>query len=138
MSQSHTEARHGLELEVLEEDKLSCRLRGVKHQGEALADFEALQAKAEKLIETVTYLEDRLRLVEQEPAAILLRSDAPRRQAEGMEYYEVRLSADGRTELDFRQYDREAGDIVTQDMVLSHRQIERLGQDLQQLSSSQL
>lgn len=135
MTQGQIESRHGLELEVLEEDRLSCRLRSVRHQGPALADAESLQAKAENLIETVTYLEDRLRVVEQEPEAVLLRSETPRENAEAVEYYEVKLTRAGQTHLDFRRYQRAETEIVKQDMVLSHRQLERLGQDLQALSS---
>ncbi|MEZ0367604.1 MAG: hypothetical protein ACAI44_00810, partial [Candidatus Sericytochromatia bacterium] len=86
MTQPHAEQRYGLELDVLEEDRLSCRLMRIRHRGSALPDFDTLRAKADTILETVTYLEDKLRLVEQDPEAILLRSEAPRQQDEGVDY----------------------------------------------------
>lgn len=138
MSQISSQQRHGLELEVMDEDKLSCRLTRIRHQGVALPDFEALQAKAERLMETVTYLEDRFRLVEQEPSMILLRSEAPRQQPESVEYYEVRLEAGGQVEIGCCHYDREQTELKAQDMVLSHRQLERLGQDLERIGAAKV
>lgn len=138
MTQAHSEQRHGLELEVLEEDKLSCRLRQIRHRGSALADFDTLRAKSERLIETLSYLEDRLRMVEQEPSAILLRSETPRQQPEGVDYYEVRLQPDGLVEISYSHYDRQETDVISQDMVFSHRQLERLGQDLASISLAKI
>ena len=138
MTQANAEQRYGLELEVLEEDRLSCRLTRIRHRGSALPDFDALRAKADRLLETVTYLEDKLRLVEQEPEAILLRSETPRRSAEGVDYYEVRLEAEGLTELSCKHYERSETETTPQDVVFTHRQLERLGQDLQAISSSLL
>lgn len=135
MTQSKSEQRFGLELEVLQEDSLSCRLGRIRHQGEALADFDALNAKAENLINTVNYLEDKLRLVERDEAqsAILLRSESPLQQADGLDYYEVRLDAVGVTEIQCRHFERAETETHVKDMVISHRLLERLGKDLSQL-----
>lgn len=132
----HAEERYGLELEVLEEDKLSCRLTKIRHRGPALADHEALLQKAERFVNTVTYLEDQLRLVEQDTVqeAVLLRSEAPQTEAEGVDYYEVRLVSSGETEIGYRHYDRAETDTTDSDLILSHRQLERLGQDLGRIS----
>ncbi|PKL76176.1 MAG: hypothetical protein CVV27_11640 [Candidatus Melainabacteria bacterium HGW-Melainabacteria-1] len=134
MSQD-ADARYGLELDVLDEDKLSFRLNRIRHRGPVLTDFEALRQKADAVVDNITYLDDRLRLVEQDEVqqAILLRSETPLTPAEGVEYLEVRLTQDGVSEIGNRRYNREHTETTPGDMVLSHRQLERLGQDLQQL-----
>lgn len=135
MTQSQSEQRFGLDLEVLQADSLSFRLGRIRHQGEALADFDALLEKAERLINKVNYLEDPFRLVEQDnvQSAILLRSETPHQQADGLDYYEIRLDASGLTDIQCQHYNRENTDTQVKDMVLSHRMLERLGKDLSEL-----
>lgn len=131
-----TKQEFGLELDILEADKLSYRLHKIRHQGPTLADFEDLQSKADKLIETLTYLDQPLRMVEQDAtgAMILLRSETPHLVDNNPEYYELKLHQDGLSELDYRSYQRDETEIINKDMVLSQRQLERLGKDLQHLS----
>lgn len=140
MTQTQNIERFGLDIEILEEDKLSYRVMRVRHQGQAMADFDALNQKADALVNSLTYLEDPLRLVEQDQqqAVILLRSETPRQLENGVEYYEVRLNQDGLTEIGYQHYARDQTDLSPKDMVMSHRQLERLGQDLAKVSSSKI
>ena len=131
-----TKQEFGLELDILEADKLSYRLHKVRHQGSPLNDFSALQSKADQLIETISYLDQPLRLVEQDAQAaiILLRSETPHLVEHNPEYYELKLYQSGLSELDYRSYQRQETETINKDMVLSQRQLERLGKDLKHLS----
>lgn len=131
-----TKQEFGLELDILEADKLSYRLHKVRHQGPALKDFVTLQAKADQLIATISYLDQPLRMVEQDAqtAMILLRSETPQLVENNPEYYELKLHQSGLTELDYRSYQRQETEIMNKDMILNQRQLERLGKDLKHLS----
>jgi len=125
----------GLELELLESDKLSSRITQIRHLGAALPDMQATQAKAEQLCQRLSYLEDELRLVELDDVreAAVLRSVEPERQAQYIDYYEVEVQRQGQTQIQRIRYNRHKNDKENLDFILSERLLERLGKDLQGL-----
>lgn len=126
---------YGLELEILESDKLSARIQKLRHKGQPLKNMDALQQKADSLCQRLSYLEDPLRLVEKDEAreAVMLRSETPQNTPEGLLYYEMLLSASGWSELQRVHYIRHTNDKQAADFVLSEGLLERLGRDLEQL-----
>lgn len=124
---------YGLELDLLESDKLSARILKLRHKGQPLADLAAVSQKAEALCQRLSYLEDSLRLVETDPVreAVMLRSESPENTPEGLMYYEMLVSASGWSELQRVHYIRHTNDKLPADFVLSERLLERLGRDLE-------
>src|SRR5690606_1330458 len=102
-------------------------------QGPALSSHAELQAKTQRLLDTVTYLEDELQIIEQDQVrqAIILRSKTPQKQAESLSYYEVCLQQDGQTLIQQPVYHSQETETVLGDFVLSDRLLERLGQDFE-------
>ncbi|MBF2054284.1 MAG: hypothetical protein IGS03_12605 [Candidatus Sericytochromatia bacterium] len=125
---------YGLELEILESDKLSARIQKLRHKGQPLENMDALERKAETLCQRLSYLEDPLRLVEKDAAreAVMLRSESPQNTPEGLLYYELLLSVSGWSELQRVHFIRHTNDKEAADFVLSERLLERLGQDFEQ------
>ncbi|MGV3523639.1 MAG: hypothetical protein ACO1RX_05410 [Candidatus Sericytochromatia bacterium] len=132
------ESYAGLELDVLETDRLSRRVLSVRHQGASLPDLPALQYKAERALEQLSYLEDRLRLVEQDAVreAIILRSETPQTESDGLSFLEMQLLQNGMTHLQRLRYCRNTGEREVVDMVFTERLLERFAQDLNQLSDT--
>lgn len=137
MTQKKTRKRFGMDVESLEEDKLSSRITRVKHEGKALRDMSEVKKKADDIKDKVTYLEDELRTVEVDESreAVILRSEEPSSTKEGIEYYEVEVSKKGSTEIQRKHFKRKDSDVEEGDFVLSDRLLERLGKDLEQISS---
>lgn len=133
MKAPSTSQRFGLSVDSIEQDKLSSRIRQIRHQGPALQSETELQAKAQRLLDTLSYLEDELQIIEQDPVreAIILRSKTPQKQAESLSYYEVCLQQDGMTLIQQPVYYSRQTETVLGDFVLSDRLLERLGQDFE-------
>lgn len=132
------ESHAGLDLEVIESDRLSRRVLRLRHQGTPLKNLKALQDKAEQALECLSYLEDRLRLVEHDPVrqAVILRSETPETDAEGLAFLEMQFLQDGSTQLQRLRYTRSSGEREPIDMVVTERMLSRLAQDLDHLSES--
>jgi hypothetical protein len=131
-----TLTRFHLDVDAIEQDKLSSRLLEIRHQGEALEDMPALQKKATAFLERVRYLEDALKTVEQDDVreAIVLRSETPEVSEGSLTYYEVLLHKSGQTQLGRKLYHRSSGETEAVDFTLTDRLLERLGKDLQELT----
>ncbi len=128
--------RFHLDVDAIEQDKLSSRLLEIRHQGKALEDMPTLQKKAAAFLERVRYLEDALKTVEQDDVreAIVLRSENPEASEGGLTYYEVLLHQNGATQLGRKLYHRQSGETEAVDFTLTDRLLERLGKDLQELA----
>lgn len=135
LQSTQTLTRFHLEVDAIEQDKLSSRLLEIRHQGEALENMPALQKKADAFLARVQYLEDALKTVEQDEVreAIVLRSEAPEASEHSLAYYEVLLHKNGKTQLGRKQYHRGTGETEAVDFTLTDRLLERLGKDLQAL-----
>lgn len=130
-----TLTRFDLEVDAIEQDKLSSRLLEIRHQGEALESMNDLQQKAAAFLDRVRYLEDALQIVEQDEVreAIVLRSETPEASEASLAYYEVLLHKEGKTQLKRQRYHRLSGETERVDFTLTDRLLERLGKDLQDL-----
>ncbi len=128
--------RYGLDIEAIEQDKLSSRLRTLWHKGQELPDMAALKKKADAFMDKVQYLEDELREVEQDNVrqAVVLRSVRPLEEKSTRSYYEVLVQQNGETRLQRLQYDARSGDTEPTDFVMTDRLLERLAGDLEALS----
>lgn len=131
-----TLTRFDLEVDAIEQDKLSSRLLEIRHQGKALESMSDLQKKAAAFLERVRYLEDALQIIEQDEVreAIVLRSETPESSEASLAYYEVVLQKEGKTQLKRQRYHRSSGETEAIDFLLTDRLLERLGKDLQNLS----
>ncbi|MBI2193778.1 MAG: hypothetical protein HYU36_17520 [Planctomycetes bacterium] len=92
---------------------------------------ESLRRRADRLVRTVTYLLERLLLLEcDEPGQVaLVRSSAPYRTADALAYYEARFDSDGLRFARFRRQRR--GRARTRiPFVLTREVLERLADDL--------
>lgn len=136
MAEKKNRKRFGMDVEVVEEEKLSSRVTRIRHQGKALKDMEEVQDKAEEIQQTVRYLEDELKTVEVDEAreAVVLRSEEPTTTDDGVEYYEVEVSKKGHTDIQRKHYKRKETELEDADFVVSERQLERLGRDLERIS----
>ncbi|PIQ28398.1 hypothetical protein COW36_03785 [bacterium (Candidatus Blackallbacteria) CG17_big_fil_post_rev_8_21_14_2_50_48_46] len=132
MSQISKNERHELEIEEVEKDKLSSRVRKVRSQGKPLENFEQVVEKAQEIARKVSYLDEDLRLVEQDQAheVVTLRSDEPQTAPGELEYYQVEVSKDGATQLERKRYKSEETETENVDFVISEKNLERLGKDL--------
>lgn len=132
------ESYAGLQLDVVEADRLSRRVLSIRHQGAPLPDLNALKHKAGQVLEQLSYLEDRLRLVEQDPVreAIVLRSETPQTESDGLSFLELQLLQNGATHLQRLRYCRNTGEREAVDMVFTERLLERFAQDLNQISET--
>ncbi len=133
MKETTINQRFGLEVESVEQDKLASRIRQISHQGPALDNHTDLLAKAQRALDTLTYLEDQLQMIEQDPVrqAVILRSQTPQKQEQSLSYYEVCLQQDGKTQIQHPVYHAPETETVLGDFVLSDRLLERLGQDFE-------
>ena len=133
---SNTRNRFGLEVEEVETDKLSSRVKKIRHQGKALKNMGEVQEKADKIKDNITYLEDDLRMVEADEAreAVILRSNEPDKQSDSIEYYEVEVHKMGHTDVQRKKYQRKDSDVEDSDFVISDRLLERLGKDLDKIA----
>lgn len=124
--------RHDLEIEEVEKDRLSSKVRKISTQGKASENFEALVQKAEDLAQKITYLDEDLRVVETDSAhdVVTLRSDEPQSSPQDVEYFEMALHKDGKTQLERKRYKREETETENVDFVVSEKTLERLGKDL--------
>ena len=135
MKETKVSQRFGLSVESIEQDKLSSRLRQISHQGPALQSHAELLAKTQRLLDTVTYLEDELQIIEQDQVrqAVILRSKIPHQHAQSLSYYEICLQQDGLTLIQQPVYHSQRTETQLGDFVLSDRLLERLGQDFQKI-----
>lgn len=132
MSENNKRERHELEIEELERDKLSSRVRRIRSQGQPLNDFSEVVKKAEQIARRVTYLDEDLRLVEADEVheVATLRSNEPQTAAGELEYFQVEVRKDGQTQLERRRYRREETETEVTDFVVTEKNLERLGKDL--------
>lgn len=133
---SNTRKRFGLDVDEVETDKLSSRVKKVRHQGKSLKNMEEVKEKAEKIQDKVRYLEDELRMIEADDVreAVILRSEEPENHDDGIEYYEVEVHQQGQTEIQRKKYKRQDSDVESSDFVISDRLLEKLGKDLDRIS----
>ncbi|MGE3725494.1 MAG: hypothetical protein AB7I41_08090 [Candidatus Sericytochromatia bacterium] len=124
--------RHDLEIEEIEKDRLSSKVRKIRAQGNASENFEALVQKAEDLAKKITYLDEDLRVVETDSAheVVTLRSDEPQSSPQDVEYFQMELHKDGQTQLERKRYKREETETENVDFVVTEKTLERLGKDL--------
>ena len=127
-----TTTRHDLEISEVEKDRLSSRVRKLRSQGAPVDSFSDLVAKGETIAETVTYLDENLRLLEADEAhqQVTLRSDQPQRGADEIEYFEVSLQKNGETTLVRKRYCPNDTETESVDFVVTEKTLERLGRDL--------
>jgi hypothetical protein len=127
-----TTTRHDLEISEVEKDRLSSRVRKLRSQGQPVESFSQLVEKGEAIAETVTYLDENLRLLEADEAhqTVTLRSDHPQRSADELEYFEVSLQKDGETTLTRKRYRPHDTETESVDFVVTEKTLERLGRDL--------
>jgi hypothetical protein len=132
MTDLPTTQRHDLEIEEIEKDRLSSKVRKIRAQGAAVDNFEALVQKAEDLAKKITYLDEDLRVVETDSAheVVTLRSDEPQSNPQELEYFQMELHKDGQTQLERKRYKREETETENVDFVVSEKTLERLGKDL--------
>lgn len=135
MKPIQTLTRFNLEVDAIEQDKLSSRLLEIRHKGEALKDMNALQKKAAAFLDRIRYLEDALQTVEKDDVreAIVLRSETPESSEKSLAYYEILLHKNGKTCLNRKRYHRNNGETENVDFTLTDRLLERMGKDLQNL-----
>jgi hypothetical protein len=132
MTDLPTTQRHDLEIEEIEKDRLSSKVRKIRAQGSPVDNFEALVQKAEDLAKKITYLDEDLRVVETDSAheVVILRSDEPQSNPQELEYFQMELHTDGQTQLERKRYKREETETEKVDFVVTEKTLERLGKDL--------
>src|SRR5690606_33015197 len=107
MSDTRITEQHDLEIEEVEADRLSHKVRRVKSQGAPARSMDELKQRAEDIADQVTYLDEGLRVVETDShnEVVVLRSDDPHSTSDDtLEYYECQVAADGSTQLERHKY----------------------------------
>lgn len=128
-----TQKSYDLELEEVESDRLSRKVRKVTAHNPPTQSIEELAERGQQIADKVTYLDEDLRVVETDNAneVVILRSDDPQQDDTTIEYYECQVKADGSTQLERVRYDKETTTKESADFVVTEKTLERLGRDLQ-------
>jgi hypothetical protein len=132
MSELNKTERYDLEIEEVEKDRLSSKVRKIRAQGKASKDFEQLVEKGKELAEKIRYLDEDLRIVETDQAhdVVILRSDEPQSSPDELEYFQLEVHKEGKTQLERKRYKRQETETENIDFVVSEKTLERLGKDL--------
>ena len=122
---------HGLEIDELEGDRLSSRVRQIRKISETPVSFEQRVAQGKALCDKVSYLEEPFLFLESDPdhQVVVLRSQKPQENEAEIRYFEVKLEPQAIT-LERYHFLKATGEREPLDFVLTHANLERLGQDL--------
>lgn len=129
---TQTKKSYDLELEEVEGDRLSRKVRKVTAHNSPTESMDELAERGQHIADKVTYLDEDLRVVETDDAneVVILRSDEPQSDDKTVEYYECQVKADGTTELERVRYHKDTTTKESADFVVTEKTLERLGRDL--------
>lgn len=127
--------RGDLLFEEVVSDRLSSKVRRIKGKISTSGSFDELVEKSQTICDTVTYLNENLRLLEKNDIAqsVILRSDSPDQVKQKIEFFELILRQSGDISLDRYSYSKENGERISTDFILSHDLIERLVSDFNRI-----
>jgi hypothetical protein len=127
-----TQKSYDLELEEVEGDRLSRKVRKVTAHNPPTESMDELAERGQHIADKVTYLDEDLRVVEADDAneVVILRSDEPQSDEKTVEYYECQVKADGTTALERIRYHKDTTTKENADFVVTEKTLERLGRDL--------
>ena len=124
--------RGDLLFEEVVSDRLSSKIRSIKGKISSSDTFEDLVTKGENICNNITYLNEKLRLLEKNDLgkSIMLRSIEPDKNQGNIEYFEMILQQSGDISIDRYSYAKQSQERNKSDFILSHDLMERLVKDI--------